>query len=134
MPLFDLKLITFFSFFCSSYCKAEATIQELVEKTEDDMNNFTDQSTYCKPEVYSEYSQTKRLEITIEDIKHSDELVQFYTGFPDYATFNAVYSSLVQHGADRMKIDNEEITNSVSSRTLRLIDGHDATEIGIVVN
>ena len=67
-------------------------------------------------------TQTKRPEITIEDIKHSDELVQFYTGLPDYATFNAVYSSLVQHGVDRMKIDNEEITNSVSSRTLRLID------------
>ena len=86
------------------------------------MNNFTDQSTYCKPEVYSEYSQTNRPEITIEDIKHSDELVQFYTGLPDYATFNAVYSSIVQHGADRMEIDNKEITNSVSSRTLRLID------------
>ena len=66
------------------------------------------------------YTQTKRPEITI--IKQSDELVQFYTGLPDYATFNAVYSSLVQHGADRMKIDNEEITNSASSRTLRLID------------
>lgn len=86
------------------------------------MTNFTDQSTYCKPEVYSEYSQTNRPEITIEDIKHSDELVQFYTGLPDYATFNAVYSSIVQHGADRMTIDNEEITNSVSFRTLRLID------------
>jgi hypothetical protein len=69
-----------------------------------------------------EYSQTNRPEITIEDIKHSDELVQFYTGLPDYATFNAVYSSIVQHGADRMEIDNKEITNSVSSRTLRLID------------
>ena len=41
-------------------------------------------------------------EIVIENIKHSNEMIQFYTGLPDYNSFQAVFESLMEYGADKL--------------------------------
>lgn len=41
-------------------------------------------------------------EITIENIKHSNEMIMFYTGLPDFKTFQALFDTLMEHGADKL--------------------------------
>ena len=40
-------------------------------------------------------------EIVIENIKHSNDLIMFYTGLPDFKTFQVLFESLMEHGAYR---------------------------------
>lgn len=41
-------------------------------------------------------------EITIENIKCSNEMIMFYTGLPDFKTFQALFDTLIEHGADKL--------------------------------
>lgn len=82
---------------------------DIFDKRESDVQkdiDFIDESICCKSEVQEGHTQTKRHAITIEDIKHSDELVQFYTGLLNYTIFHAMFTSIWQHGADKLKIDS----------------------------
>jgi hypothetical protein len=42
-------------------------------------------------------------ELTIEDIRNSEESIQFYTGLQNYESFKALYESLVDFGIDSVK-------------------------------
>lgn len=41
-------------------------------------------------------------EITIENIKHSNEMIMLYTGLTDFKTFQALFDTLMEHGADKL--------------------------------
>ena len=45
-------------------------------------------------------------DICIEKIKHSSDLIMFYTGFIDFKTFQAVFDSLMEHGADKLSTES----------------------------
>lgn len=42
-------------------------------------------------------------ELTIEDIRNSEESIQFYTGLQNYESCKALYESLVDFGIDSVK-------------------------------
>jgi hypothetical protein len=50
--------------------------------------------------------QAVKPDITIEDFQNNNEQVLFYTGLPDFETFNALFESLKKIGADRMNVDD----------------------------
>lgn len=81
-----------------------------------------DQSTQTPSTFGDSCVQVSMPEITIEDIKDSNEQVLFYTGLPDYCTFNALFESLIKIGADKMNIDDGSIMNRLSARKLRPVD------------
>jgi len=64
-------------------------------------------------------------EISIEKIKHSNDLIMFYTGLPDFLTFQALLESLIEHGADKLCTESvgEMNVNSLGrKRKLRRVD------------
>ena len=44
-------------------------------------------------------------EIVIENIKHSNVLIMFYSGLPDFKTFQVLFESLTEHDADKLCIE-----------------------------
>ena len=50
------------------------------------------------------------------------EIVLFYTGLPDFETFNALLESLKKIGADCMNVDDCSLMEKLSLRKLRLVD------------
>ena len=64
-------------------------------------------------------------ELVIENIIHSNELIQFYTGLPDSKTFQALFETLMEHGADKLCTESIGEINSLNigrKRKLRRID------------
>ncbi|XP_052778061.1 uncharacterized protein LOC128215417 [Mya arenaria] len=61
-----------------------------------------------KPETCDVGFGTCKPEITIEDVHYSEEKIQFYTGLPNYHTFEALFTTLTN-------LDN----NTLSSGTGR---------------
>ena len=61
-------------------------------------------------------------DITIKDIQNNNEQVLFYTGLPDFETFNALFENLKKIGADRMNVDDCSLMEKLSLRKLRLVD------------
>lgn len=64
-------------------------------------------------------------EIVIENIKLSNELIMFYTGLPDFLTFQAVFESLMKHGADKLcteSVGEMNMYNLGRKRKLRRVD------------
>jgi hypothetical protein len=55
--------------------------------------------------------QAVKPDITIEDFQNNNEQVLFYTGLPDFETFNALFESLKKIGADRMNVDDCSLIN-----------------------
>lgn len=64
-------------------------------------------------------------EITIENIKCSIEMIMFYTGLPDFKTFQALFDTLIEHGADKFCTESVGEMNIASlgrKRKLRSVD------------
>ena len=64
-------------------------------------------------------------EISIERIKHSNDLIMLYTGLPDFLTFQALFESLIEHGVDKLCTESvgEINVNSLGrKRKLRRVD------------
>ena len=64
-------------------------------------------------------------EITIENIKCSNEMIMFYTGLPDFKTFQALFDTLIEHGADKLCTESVGELNIASlwrKRKLRHVD------------
>ncbi|KAK3107238.1 hypothetical protein FSP39_010019 [Pinctada imbricata] len=78
------------------------------------------------PTVKDAYTEVERPEITVEDIRRSDDKVLFYTGLPDWATFGAFFECLVQYWGDKLVLDNESPIGTPNKkgakRKLRLQD------------
>ena len=63
--------------------------------------------------------------IVIEDIQHSDDDMMFFTGLPNYKTFNALFQSLIDAGGDGLSTENQEKLNRNHlgrKRKLRRVD------------
>ena len=60
----------------------------------------TDAIHFCDAEMKASLP-----EIVIEDLRDSDEKIMFYTGLPNYHTFNALYESLIESGANRISTE-----------------------------
>ncbi len=83
----------------------------------------TSQSVQCGQDVSDVGISVSRPEITIEDIKDSDDKVQFYTGLPNYHTFNALYDTLVESGANSLCPNSvNESVGKGRKRKLRTVD------------
>ncbi|KAJ8300688.1 hypothetical protein KUTeg_022207, partial [Tegillarca granosa] len=80
-----------------------------------------DQNIQFKLSLVDESTISDRPEITIEDIQSSDTQIQFYTGLPDFSTFMALFDCLIEHGADKIIIDNN-LRTATGKRKLRLVD------------
>ncbi|KAJ8315680.1 hypothetical protein KUTeg_007830 [Tegillarca granosa] len=80
-----------------------------------------DQNIQFKLSSVDESTISDRPEITIEDIQSSDTQIQFYTGLPDFSTFMALFDCLIEHGADKIIIDNN-LRTATGKRKLRLVD------------
>lgn len=64
-------------------------------------------------------------EITIENIRNSNEMIMFYTGLPDFKTFQALFDTLMEHGADKLcteSIGEMNIASLGRKRKLRRVD------------
>lgn len=64
-------------------------------------------------------------EITIENIKCSNEMIMFYTRLPDFKTFQALFDTLIEHGADKLCTESVGEMNIASlgrKRKLRRVD------------
>ena len=64
-------------------------------------------------------------DICIENNKHSSDLIMFYTGFTDFKIFQAVFDSLMEHGADKLSTESVGEMNIHSlgrRRKLRRVD------------
>jgi hypothetical protein len=55
-------------------------------------------------------------------VRTNFEIVLFYTGLPDFETFNALFESLKKIGADCMNVDDCSLMEKPSLRKLRLVD------------
>ena len=66
--------------------------------------------------------QAVKPDIAIEDIQNNNEQVLYYTGLPDFETFNALFESLKKIRADRMNVDDCTLMAKLSLRKLRLVD------------
>jgi len=70
-------------------------------------------------------AETLMPELVIENINNSDELIQFYTGLPDSKTFQALFETLMEHGADKLSTESIGEMNPLNlgrKRKLRRID------------
>ena len=97
------------------------------EPTKDDEPTYSttqiSESTQCTVETSDAACAVGRPEITIEDIKDSKEDMVFYTGLPDFNTFNALFQSLMDCGADKLCTENDSQGNStLKNRKLRRVD------------
>lgn len=64
-------------------------------------------------------------EITIENIENSNEIIMFYTGLPDFKTFQALFDTLLEHGTDKLcteSVDEMNIASLGRKRNLLRVD------------
>ena len=79
----------------------------------------------CPPSLTDVGTETLMPELVIENIIHSNELIQFYTGLPDSKTFQALFETLMEHGADKLSTESIGEMNPLNlgrKRKLRRID------------
>jgi hypothetical protein len=57
--------------------------------------------------------QAVKPDITIEDFQNNNEQVLFYTGLPDFETFNALFESLKKIGAIMLHLQSDILLGTV---------------------
>ena len=68
------------------------------ESKTDGKFTFTGESSQATVEIVDQYCAALSPELTIEDIRNSEESIKFYTGLQNYESFKALYESLVDFG------------------------------------
>ncbi|XP_045207892.2 uncharacterized protein LOC123559832 [Mercenaria mercenaria] len=86
-----------------TYCKQEKN-PTLPAASSNTNCKDQDSQTYQQPLSSAETSVCLP-EITIENIQHSTDLMMFYTGLPDFQTYDALFSSLIDQGADKLSTE-----------------------------
>jgi hypothetical protein len=98
--MYASRLQVFYLLFHFRYHKPETSKEE--SKT-DGKFTFTSEGSQATVEMVDQSCVALSPELTIEDIRNSEESIQFYTGLQNYESFKALYESLVDFGIDSVK-------------------------------